>query len=305
MSSREPDSNSQREGLLAVASAFAFWGIVVVYWKQQSEYNAFELIFHRLLWASLLLLLIIKIRGKLKEFIQAFKCAKTLRLHAINGGLISANWICYVYAVTHGHILEGSLAYFMVPILNTAMGFLILREKLSRLQWISIGLATIGVANEIIQFGKLPWMALIMAGTFAIYGLNKTRSNLGPITALAVETWIYTPVAIVGLVVFHFQGIGTLELTSMSSWLLAISMGAVTIIPLVLFAFGARRIQLTTIGLLQFIAPSIKFVVGVFLYGEPFPLSKLITFCLIWSALLVYLFYLFSPKRKSDDATGS
>ena len=293
--------SEQNKGLLATAGAFGWWGFVVIYWKNLTGYDSFELIFYRLVFSFIFLLAIIRIRGKWGVFVKSIKNPKVLRLHFFNGFLITGNWLAYVYAVTHERILEGSLAYFMVPILNMAMGFLILKEKLNRLQLIAIALATAGVINEIIQFGAVPWLALVMAVSFAIYGMNKKRSNLGPVTALAMETGLFFPLAVGGLVFMHFTGSTTFEITQPSELLLAISTGTITIIPLLLFAYGASRVQLTTIGLFQFIAPSLKFGIGVYLYGEAFPPSKMITFALIWIALFLYIFHLFSSRKSPNS----
>jgi chloramphenicol-sensitive protein RarD len=291
------EQTQQQGGLIATAGAFAIWGIVVVFWKQLGAYGSLELILHRLLWGCFFGVAILALRGTLPQFLAAFGNRRQLRIHFINGILISVNWLAYVYAITHDHILEGSLAYFMVPILNTAMGFLILKEKLRKLQWIAIALATLGVLNEVLQFGRIPWLALIMAVTFAIYGMNKTRSELGPVTALTLEITLMLPFAIIAWVVLGFQGSLVADPASPADWGWMMATGIITIVPLILFAYGARRIQLTTIGLFQFIAPSIKFFLGVFLYKEPFDTTHLITFAFIWVALAVYLAHLFRRAR--------
>lgn len=296
------ESNQQRQGLLAVSFAFAIWGIVVVFWKQLEAFGSVELILHRLLWGFGFGLLLVKLRGKLPEYLTAIRDRRQLRIHFINGLLITSNWLAYVYAITHEHILEGSLAYFMVPILNTAMGFFLLKERLRPLQWIAISLASLGVLNEILQFGRVPWLALIMAITFACYGMNKTRSELGPLTGLTLEITLMLPLAAVGFVWLFLSGQAVANPAQAGDWLWMMATGLITLTPLVLFAFGARRIQLTTIGVFQFLAPTIKFLIGVFLYHEPFNASKLITFAFIWIALILYLVHLFSHHSKRAHA---
>lgn len=290
--------NSQhQQGIISIAAAFSFWGIVVVFWKQLTPYNSVELIIHRIIWSFLLLIITIGFRGNLRVLLRAFSDWHLIRLHLVNGVLMTLNWLAYVYAVTHGQILQGSLAYFIVPILNTSMGLVLLGERLNRLQWIAITLATLGVLNEIFQFGKVPWLALIMAFTFAFYGLRKTRSKLGPMTALAMETGLLFPFAIAGLIYFHLSSNATMDFGSVQDRCWMLSVGLITIIPLLLFAYGAKRIQLTTIGVFQFLAPSITFFLGVFVYDEPFPLSKMITFALIWISLILYMLHLFKNRR--------
>ncbi len=290
--------SQQQKGLFSVALAFAVWGIVVIFWKQLGAFGSIELIIHRLIWGFVFASLTVFLRGNLSVLLNALKDRRQIRIHFINGTLITINWLSYVYAITHNHILEGSLAYFMVPILNTAMGFLILKERLRPLQWIAISLATLGVANEIIQFGRLPWLALIMAFTFAFYGMNKTKSELGPLTSLTMEITLILPFALVALVLLHVKGMTVMDPTSSQDWLWMMATGIITIVPLILFAFGAKRIQLTTIGVFQFIAPTLKFFLGVFLYHEAFSSSKLITFALIWIALAIYLYHLFTQNSE-------
>ena len=289
--------SQHRQGLISIALAFWLWGVVVVYWKQLAQYDSAELILHRFIWSFLILLVAIWTRGDLRSFWNSFRNWQLVRLHLINGLLISVNWFSYVYAVNHDQILQGSLAYFMVPILNTAMGLIFLKERLNRLQWAAIILATLGVTNEIVQFGRIPWLALLMAFTFGFYGLSKTRSELGPVRALAMETGLLLPFALGALVFLHVTSRATADLTRAVPLLWMISVGFITVAPLLLFAYGAKRIQLTTIGVFQFLAPSITFSVGVWMYGEPFPASKMITFSLIWVALLIYLVHLFRKQR--------
>ena len=295
----KPLRHQQRQGMLAVFCAFSIWGIVVIFWKQLEAYGSLELILHRLVWGFLFAFLVVCLKGNLPSYLAAMCNGRQLRIHFINGLLISVNWLCYVYAITHGHILEGSLAYFMVPIFNTAMGFFILKEKLKPLQWVAISLATLGVLNEIIQFGRLPWLALIMATTFAFYGMNKSKSELGPVTSLTMEITLMLPLAALGFVYIYAKGIAVVSPLSIHDWLWMAATGIITITPLILFAYGAQRIQLTTIGVFQFFAPSIKFFLGVYLYHEAFSSSKLFTFSLIWIALAIYLFHLFTQERRS------
>ena len=292
------DHHQQQRGIAAVGTAFAIWGIVVIFWKQLESYSSIELIAHRLIWGFVFAFITVYFRGNLPDLLAALQNKRQLRIHFINGLLITINWLSYVYAITHGHILQGSLAYFMVPILNTAMGFLILKERLKPLQWIAISLATLGVANEIFQFGRLPWLALIMAVTFAFYGMNKTKSELGPLTSLTLEITLMLPVAAVMMVILYFTRTAVADPSQPGDWLWMMATGIITIIPLILFAYGAKRIQLTTIGVFQFLAPTVKFFLGVFLYHEAFPASKLITFGCIWIALVIYLFHLFTHNRK-------
>lgn len=289
--------SQHRQGLFSIALAFWLWGVVVVYWKQLAQYDSAELILHRFIWSFFILLIAIWLRGDLRSFWNTFRDWRLVRLHLINGLLISINWFAYVYAVNHDRVLESSLAYFIVPILNTAMGLIFLKERLNRLQWAAIILATLGVTNEIVQFGSVPWLALLMAFTFGFYGLRKTRSELGPVRALAMETGLLLPLVLGALIFLYTTSRATVDLTQTVPLLWMISAGFITVTPLLLFAYGAKRIQLTTIGVFQFLAPSITFFVGVFIYGEPFTPSKMITFSLIWVALAIYLVHLFKKQR--------
>ena len=200
--------SQHRQGLISIALAFWLWGVVVIFWKQLDSYDSVELILHRFIWSFLILIAALWLRGDLGSFWKSFHDWRLVRLHFINGLLISCNWFAYVYAVNHDKVLESSLAYFIVPVLNTAMGLLFLKERLNRLQWAAITLATLGVLNEIVQFGSVPWLAVVMASTFGFYGLRKTRSELGPVRALAMETGATTPRRhrLVGLSPRHLQG---------------------------------------------------------------------------------------------------
>ena len=299
------ESQQHKQGLTAVSLAFGIWGIVVLFWKQLEHYGSVELILYRLLWGFAFGLALVSLRGTFPDYLAALRSARQLRIHLFNGLLITANWLAYVYAITHEHILEGSLAYFMVPILNTAMGFLLLKERLRPLQWIAITCASFGVLNEVIQFGRIPWLALIMAGTFAWYGMNKTKSELGPLTGLTLEITLMLPLAMIGFVWLFLSGQAVANPTQPGDWIWMMSTGLVTLTPLVLFAYGARRIQLTTIGVFQFLAPTIKFAIGVFVYHEPFTSSKLITFAFIWVALVLYLIHLFQRHKHPIDAPSA
>jgi chloramphenicol-sensitive protein RarD len=300
---RTGSGKPQQHGMAAIAAAFIFWGVVVIFWKQVAHVHSLELIAHRLLWGFLILLVTVSLRGTLPLVTGALRDPSLLRLHLVNAVLLTANWLAYVHAVTHNQILQGSLAYFMVPILNTLMGCIFLKEKLNRSQWIAISLATCGVANEILHFGKVPWLALLMAFTFAWYGMNKVRSTLGPLTSLTLETGLLAPLAVAGIVIFQLQESRTTDLTCASDLAWMFSTGAITVVPLLLFAYGARRIPLTTIGIFQFLAPSVKFGLGVFVYGEAFPVSKVFTFALIWCALGIYVASLVHRKMTTPLPT--
>jgi len=291
MSINSPSSKAQGVvGELATASSFVIWGLSPLYWIILPEITSLQVVAWRILFASGFLAMIITLRKRWSDLMAALTSGRVLGIHLVSASLIAINWLAYIYAVTHEQLLQGSLAYFMVPILNVLMGTLFLHEKLSGLQWAAVGLATAGVFNEFIQFGQLPLLALTMAFSFSLYGLMKKRSPLGPLSGLSIECGLLLPV-VLGYMLWQSTSGGPLYIPgSLPSWLLLSISGAITAVPLLLFAFGAQRIPLALVGIFQFVAPSIKFGLGVLYYHEPFDQSKLITFVLIWIAVVLFIF---------------
>jgi chloramphenicol-sensitive protein RarD len=278
----------RRSGALAAASCYFLWGLVPLYWKQLAAVDALELIAHRHVWSLLLLGVLVGIQGGFTGVAAVLRDARTLGTHALSATLLTANWLVYVWGVNTGHVIETSLGYFLVPLVNVAAGRFVLHEHLRRLQWLAITLAAGGVTLMIVQLGRPPWIALVLAATWGGYSLMRKRSTLGALAGLTVETLLLTPLAAGFLAWQHHTGAGALGRVDLPTHLLVLSSGIVTAVPLVLFAYGARRIRLSTLGLLQYLAPSVQLLIGIWVYHEPFARDRILSFSFIWAALVLY-----------------
>ncbi len=250
--------------------------------------SPFELIAHRIVWSLAFLFAVLAWQKNFASLRPAFASGRAIGLNLLSSLLLAVNWTVYVWAVNTGYILETSLGYFLVPLMNVALGSLVLHEKLRRSQWTAIGLAAAGVVLLLVRVGHVPWIALIIAGTWAAYGLLKKKSTLGSIAGLTAETLILFPVAAGLLLWLSLHGGGALGHAAARTQAFVLSAGVVTAVPLLLFAYGAQRIRLTTLGLLQYIAPSVQFLIGLFVYHEAFDAARFQAFGLIWCGLIVY-----------------
>lgn len=283
-----PSPAEATRGALAAALCYLAWGLVPLYWHQLASVPATELVAHRLVWSLVFVAAALWWRGGFGEVRAALVPGRSLAINLLSSLLLTGNWLVYVWGVNHGHVIECSLGYFLVPLLNVALGRWVLHEQLRPAQVIAIGLAVLGVAIQVWQVGHLPWIALALALTFGGYGLLRKRSPLGPLTGLAVETTLLAPAAAAFLVWHEFKNGGALGHASAAVQALVLSTGVVTAIPLLLFAFGARRIRLTTLGLLQYIAPTVQFILGLAVCHEPFARDRLLAFSVIWAGLVLY-----------------
>ena len=274
--------------LFSASASYLIWGLFPLYWKLLGAVDATELIAHRVVWALLLLLLLVWGQGRVRAFFTGLKEAKNLGTHALSGALLSVNWLVYVWGVNAGHVIECSLGYFLVPLINVLLGRYVLKETLRALQVASIGLAAAGVVTMVAVVGRPPWIALSIAGTFGFYGLLRKRSSFGPLLGLTAETLLLAPLA-AGYFLWQWQrGAGALGHVDTATTGLVLSTGVVTAIPLLLFAKGARGLSFTTLGLLQYLAPTCQFLLGWLAYGEPMSEGRAWAFALIWLGLLLY-----------------
>ncbi len=274
--------------LLAASGAYLIWGLFPLYWKQLQGVNATELIAHRVVWALALLLGLVACKGRLGEFQRGLREPRTLGGHLLSGVLLSINWLVYVWGVNSGHVIECSLGYFLVPLINVLLGRFVLGERLRRLQAVAIALATLGVAMMVWIVGRPPWIALALAGTFGLYGLLRKRSSFGPLLGLTAETTLLAPAALLFLTWRWREGSGALGQVDSYTTAFILSTGVVTAIPLLLFAKGARGLRLTTLGLLQYLAPTCQFLLGWLAYREPLSPGRAWAFATIWLGLLLY-----------------
>ncbi len=276
--------------MLSAAVCYFMWGLVPIFWKQLADINAVELIAHRHLWSLVFVVGLLAAQGGLAGVAPALKGWRALGINFLSGTMLTANWLIYVWGVNNGHVIESSLGYFLVPLVNVATGRFVLHEHLRPLQWTAIALATLGVAILIYQLGRPPWIALGEAAAWGVYSLMRKQSPLAPLVGLAVDTLLLAPLAIGFLVWQHHTGAGALGRVAPQQLVLLLSSGIVTAVPLILFAYSAQRIRLSTLGLLQYIAPTVQFSLALALYHEPFTPDRLISFGLIWFALALYTF---------------
>lgn len=276
------------KGIWNGLGAYVMWGFFPIYWKFLQEVPALQVIGHRIGWSLLLLVGVILATNQWKTFRSAALAPKVIGIYAIAGVLLSINWLIYVWGVNSGFIVETSLGYFINPLISVLLGVVFLRERLRTLQWIPVGLAAAGVLYLTVTYGRLPWIALSLAFSFGIYGLVKKLAPLGSLYGLTLETALVFPFALLYLAFAQTVGTGAFLHQGVLTDLLLIGTGVVTSIPLLMFASAARQIPLTMIGILQYIAPTLQFLIGVFLYHEPFDQSRLIGFSLVWLALLIF-----------------
>jgi chloramphenicol-sensitive protein RarD len=278
---------SMNKGIWYGIGAYSIWGLFPLYWKAMAEVPAFQIVAHRLIWSLVFLALLIVIRRDWAGFKTALR-GRTLLIYTAAAVLLTINWMVYVWAVNAGFVVETSLGYFINPLVSVLLGMVFLGERLTLGKWIPVGLAAAGVLYLTISYGSLPWISLALAFTFALYGLLKKLSPLGSLHGLTMETAILFLPSLAYLGFVEYQGVGALgHASSLSSFLLILA-GVVTALPLLLFSAAARSIPLWTVGLLQFIAPTLQFLLGVLVFRETFSPDKLIGFSLIWLALLIF-----------------
>lgn len=276
-------------GLLAAAGAFTLWGVLPVYWKLLQEVPAYEILCHRMAWSLVLTLGLVFFTGRRAVFRQATKDRKNLTTFTATGLLLAVNWLIYIWAVNAGFIVEASLGYFINPLINVLLGMIFFGEKMRPVQWFALFLAFLGVVYLTVYYGRFPWIALVLAGCFATYGLLHKKNSLGALDALCLETGIlFLPAAAI-LIGLASSGGGSFGRIDLSGTLLLVGTGLVTTVPLLLFGYAAHKIPLSTLGLMQYLAPSINLLLGVFVYGEDFPQARVIGFILIWAALALFM----------------
>ena len=276
------------KGIWNALTVYVMWGFFPIYWKLLQDVPALQVIGHRIGWSFLLLMTVILFTKQWKDFRSVALKPKIIGIYAIAGILLSVNWLIYVWGVNSGFIVETSLGYFINPLISVLLGVVFLHERLRTMQWIPIGLAAAGVIYLTVTYGRLPWIALSLAFSFGIYGLVKKLAPLGSLYGLTLETALVFPIAFVYLAFAQSTGAGAFLQNSLLTDILLIGTGVVTSIPLLLFASAVRQIPLTMIGILQYIAPTLQFLIGVFLYHEAFDQSRLIGFSLVWLALIIF-----------------
>jgi chloramphenicol-sensitive protein RarD len=275
-------------GPLSAALAYVLWGIAPLYLKQLADVPALQVVAHRSWWSLVCVFALLAWRRRLGAVWTALADRRTLAVFALSAALLSANWLIYVWAVGAGRIVDASLGYFINPMVNVLLGVAVLHERPRPLQWLAVAVAASGVVVLVAVAGEWPWIALVLAATFGVYGLLRKTAPLGAAEGLGLETLLQAPLALALIGWWWLQGTNAMRLDAPahSFWLLVA--GPFTAVPLLLFAAGARRVSMATLGLLQYLGPTLQFLIGVGVYGEPFGASRAFGFGLIWLALAIY-----------------
>ena len=296
--------HADRAGFLLGIGAYAFWGVLPIYFKLVRSVAPVSIVAHRLVWSFVVLVVLVGVTRSGPAIRAAIAHRRTLALLTVTSALIAVNWLLYVYAVNNGHILAGSLGYYLNPIANILLGRFLLKEHLSRLQWAAVALAGAGIA--VLAAGALGqlWISLLLCASFASYGFIRKVITTDALSGLAIETTILFPFALGWLMLAHVPGAPLLAETTNVSVLLLFS-GVLTTAPLLMFTVAARRLPYSTIGMLQFIAPTTQLLLAVFLYGEPFTRAHAIAFAAIWIALALYVIALVGAARRERLASAA
>ncbi|MGJ9458265.1 EamA family transporter RarD [Oceanobacillus sp. CF4.6] len=299
------DSRQTKLGILYTFSAYLLWGFLTMYWKQLEYVPAGQILAYRIVWSCAFMLLLVISLGKWLPFIQEcraiMKDRKKLLGITAASIVISMNWFLFIWAVVSGHVLQASLGYYINPLISILLGIIILKESVSKGQVISFILAATGVLYLTFSYGVFPWVSLMLATSFALYGLLKKTVDIGALYGLTIETMIVAPVALIYLWMIPVNSF-TIQPFITATNLYLIGAGIATAVPLLLFSSGAKQIPLAMVGFLQYITPTMMLILGVFLYNETFTTAHLITFILIWTALFIYMFSVYKrPKRQTES----
>ena len=289
MSATAPVARSRANvGAWAAALAFTWWGFFPLYFRLQPNASPPEVLANRIVWSLLLVAGVLTWQSRWGWLAPALRSRRVMLSFVASALLLSANWVTYIWAVSNGHVVDASLGYFITPLVNVALGFSLLGERPRRAQWIALAIAAAGVVWLTASAGRLPWIGLVLGLSFGAYGLLRKVASLGALEGLTLETVILAPAAVVAMAVWwgssatSFPGPDA----ATNAWL--VGLGPATTVPLLLFAVAARRLPLTTLGLLQYLSPTIQFLLGIWLFHEPFGGARLVGFVLIWVALALY-----------------
>jgi len=290
--------NSTRAGMLQTALAFTIWGFLPLYWKLLTRIPAHEILAHRIVWSCVFIFVLLAVLGRLNTLVPVIKDTKNLVKVMVCGFLISGNWFTYIWAINSGYVVEASMGYYINPLMVIFLALVVLREKLTILQFLALACAAAGVAIITFHYGKVPWAALTLAVTFALYGLAKKTVNVEAAAALALETAVVAPIALLYIFLKQSSGTGAVGSVSASTTLILFGSGIVTALPLLWFAQGVKKIPFSTVGFLQYIAPTITLLLGILVFKESFTKVHLVSFEFIWCGLLLYSLSLTKRFRK-------
>ncbi|MFH4935013.1 EamA family transporter RarD [Staphylococcus cohnii] len=296
-------NNEFKKGIFFAFGAYILWGILPIYWDLIEDIGAFEILAFRIILSMIFMLIVVVITNNTAPFKRDLQqlIANPIQLIAIiaAGYVITINWGTFIWAVTNGHVLQSSLGYYINPLVSILLALIFLKERFNKLEWIAIGFAVIGVLYMTIRVGVFPSISLLLACSFGIYGLIKKIVPIDAISSITIECIVTAPAGIIYLWYIWQQGSLTFGYNTSSFWL--IFSGAVTAIPLILFSAGARRIPLSLTGFIQYIGPTIMFVLGIFLFKEPFSVDQFITFIFIWVGIVIYSISQYVKIKKNNN----
>lgn len=275
-------------GIIYGIIAYLVWGMLPLFWQHFEGVNPDIVSAHRLIWSTVILLIVLAVSGRIKKLTEKLKEPKTLAFSFLSGVLLYSNWVIYIWAIHNGRVISVSLGYFLLPLVFIIIGYFMLKESMSKLQLVAVGIATLGVCMQGLGIGSIPWAALLVALTFAIYGVSKKKMQVDGLSVLTLEVGLLSPFAIAYLYNQHSIGNEIWMDGSITSFILIALTGLVTITPLLLFTASAKRIPLNLIGMLQFIAPTGQFLLGLLYYNEVIKTEQVIAFSLIWIAIIIY-----------------
>lgn len=301
MSPSTPEQEKQR-GLLYAVSCYVLWGLFPLYWYPltQTAMPASQILAQRVIWSTVFALFLVIVLRQFGPILQAIRTPKLLGVFAISAFLLGSNWLIYLWAITNSHVLDASLGYFMSPLVTIALGRVFLKDRLPWLQWLAVGLATVGVLWLAILGGRIPWVALGLSISWGIYGLLRKNAPLGALPGLTLETLMLLPLALAYLAWAKIHGqllFGTLPWLPM---LLIVGSGVVTTLPLLLFAAAARRISLASLGMIQYVSPTLQFIIGLWVFHETFDAVRFIGYVWVWGGVLLFAAASYARHRRSQ-----
>lgn len=295
------DKREHTAGLLAALGCFSMWGVMPIYFHLIGPaVSPWEILTQRMVWAAVLLTLFVLISRRHERVMAVVRQPHLLLALMASALLISTNWGVFIWAVSSHHVLQASLGYYINPLLNVVLGLVFFRERLRPLQIAAVLLAAAGVMIMVVGFGRVPWVSLILAGSFGVYGLIRKRIAVDSITGLYIETMLLLPFALLWLGALYAQQQAVFLLDNLRTDALLMGCGVITVLPLVLFTMGARRLKLGTLGLIQYLTPTLHLLTGVFLFNEPFNQANLVTFACIWAGLALYTADILRAQRQMN-----
>lgn len=294
MSSQRPEPSL---GLAAGAAAYVLWGAFPLYFPLLAPASATEVLAHRIVWSAVTMTVLVLVLRQTRALLELVRDRRTLALLAAAAAVITVNWGVYIGAVTHERVVEAALGYFINPLVTVLLGVLVLGERLRAWQWAALAVAVVAVVVITVDYGRPPWVALVLAFSFGTYGLLKKSADVGAVTSLTLETCLLAPLALAYLVWLGARGTGTFTTDGAGHTALLMSAGVVTAVPLILFGAAATRVSLVTIGLLQYLAPVLQFLIGVLVVGEHMPAARWVGFVLVWVALVVLTLEALAHRR--------